>query len=32
MLLAIENYRGGLIWSLADSNNIIKAGLDAIFA
>ena len=32
MLLAIENYRNGLIWSLTNSNNSIKAGLDAIFA
>jgi len=31
MLLAIENYRSGLIWKLSDLNPNIKAGLNAIF-
>ena len=31
MLLAIENYRSGLIWNLSNQNPNIKAGLDLIF-
>jgi len=31
MLLAIDNYRGGLIWKLIAKNQQLNAGLDAIF-
>jgi len=31
MLLAIENYRSGMIWNLANKNDNITAGLDSIF-
>lgn len=31
MLLAIENYRSGMIWKLTAKNPRIKAGLDTIF-
>ena len=31
MLLAIENYRSGLIWRLSELNTNIKAGLNSIF-
>jgi len=31
MLLAIENYRSGLIWNLTNNNVNIKAGLDSIY-
>ncbi len=31
MLLAIENYRSGLIWNLTNRNPNVKAGLDTIF-
>jgi hypothetical protein len=31
MLLAIENYRSGLIWNLTNTNPNIKSGLDSIF-
>jgi hypothetical protein len=31
MLLAIENYRSGLIWKLTAKNPEIQAGLDRIF-
>jgi hypothetical protein len=31
MLLAIENYRSGLIWNLTNANPNIQAGLDAVF-
>ena len=31
MLLAIEDYRSGLIWNLTNRNPKVKAGLDTIF-
>ena len=31
MLLAIENYRTGLIWNLTSKNAELKTGLDRIF-
>jgi hypothetical protein len=31
MLLAIENYRTGMIWKLTSANHEIARGLDAIF-
>ena len=31
MLLAIENYRGGMIWDLTNGNANIGAGLDSVF-
>jgi hypothetical protein len=31
MLLAIENYRSGLMWNLTNRNPKVKAGLDTIF-
>lgn len=31
MLLAIENYRSGMIWDLTNGNANIRAGLDSVF-
>jgi len=31
MLLALENHRSGLIWTLTNGNRNVRAGLDAVF-